>query len=61
MSPPLLPPYLTDSDINPLRTKHVQKTLMPNPPMTDNFVKYRVANLQIPEKIDLDKVRILWS
>ncbi|CDW74934.1 adenylate cyclase [Stylonychia lemnae] len=61
MHPPLLPPYLTESD-NPLKNKPVQKTPMPNAPMTDNFVKYRI-NFQssLPNKINLSSVKILWS
>jgi hypothetical protein len=61
MSPPILAPYLTDSENNALKAKPVARTIAPNPPITDNFVKYRVASLQIPEKIDLGKVNIIWS
>ena len=62
MHPPLLPPYLTEGEDNPLKNKPVQQTPIPNAPMTDNFVKYRVnlANT-IPNKINLLKVKILWS
>lgn len=35
---------------------------MPNAPMTDNFVKYRVNfSNALPITIDLKKIKILWS
>jgi hypothetical protein len=59
MPPPFLPPYLTEDD-NPLKNKPVARTPQPNAPMTDNFVKYKI-NIQIPSKIDLSQVKVLWS
>lgn len=40
MSPPLLPPYLTEIENNPLKNKLVQRIPIPSAPATDNFVKY---------------------
>lgn len=62
MKPPMLPIYLTQED-NPLKNKPVQRIPLPSAPMTDNFyLKFRVGlQGQIPSKIDLSSVKILWS
>jgi hypothetical protein len=45
MKPPLMPPFLYDPVSNPLKNKPVVRTPIPNPPMTDNFVKYKIPTV----------------
>jgi len=43
-----------------LKSTPVQKIPAPPAPQTENFLKYRL-NVQIPKKVDLLTVKILWS
>jgi len=63
--PPDLPAAFTDSGLNgapagPLAYRELQATPRPSEPSKENYQRFEIK-LRIPEKIDLSKVKVLWS
>lgn len=61
--PPSMPPYFTDDAYKQyLKNKPVQKIPSLGVPQSENFLRYRIGqNIQIPRRIDLLTVKVLWS
>lgn len=58
-----MPPYFTDDLFKQVfKNKPVQRTPVPGAPTSENFLRHRIGpNVQLPQKIDLLKVKVLWS
>ena len=58
-----MPIYFTDDQFKQVfKNKQVASNPMPSAPTSENFIKHRIgANIQLPIRIDLLKVTILWS
>ena len=63
--PPKLPNVFTDigmngAEVGPLTYKELQATPRPQEPTKDNYQRFELK-LRLPAKIDLSRVKVLWS